>query len=755
VDPLGAAHGLPYDVTYALLEDREGSLWIGTAGAGAARLRDGSFTVYGVREGLADDFVYPVHEDAAGRTWVGTARGLSRYQDGRWTTLTSRDGLCHDAVRSLWVGPSDELWVGTYGGGACRLTGAQWTRYGSRDGLAHDNVRAVLGTRDGSVWVGTLDGLSRLVGSRWRTYTTADGLPANSVIALHEDRDGGLWIGTDGGGLARHRDGRVEAHVVDRPLPSAVVLALHEDREGTLWIGTGGGLARLREGSLAVFTTREGLPADSVHQILDDGDDLWIGGPRGVYRVSKKSLDDHAAGRAASVAPLVLGRSDGLRSLQCTAPAQPAGFRTRDGRLWFATARGVAVLDPARIRIETSPPPMVVEAVVAEDHVFESPRDLTLGPGLTRLSFQYTGLGLLAPERLNFRHRLVGFDEDWIGAGDRRAAYYTGLPPGEYRFEVAGRSGGGDWSPAPASVRVTLRPRFYQTRAFYFMAVVGVVLLAVAAHRVRVGRLHERQRELARLVEERTHRLREAKELAEAAQRESDDRRRIIEEADAVKTELLGIAVHDLKNPLQSVLTASEILQLSSDRRVAEPARVVHSSALRMFGLVNDLLATAAVEGRIDLRLAPVDVGKTAREVVADYQGSAERKQQHLGLASEEVCLALADGDRTRDIIDNLVSNAVKYTPARGRIEVAVTAPSTAVRIEVRDQGPGLTDADRARLFGRFQRLSARPTGGEPSTGLGLYIVKRLTEAMGGRVWVETDGPGTGSRFVVELPKAG
>lgn len=753
---LDKRRGLLDNTLYALYEGQDGTLWIGTQGAGALRLRDGSFAVYSTREGLADEFVSPIVEDAAGVLWAGTPAGLSRFSNGHWTTQTARDGLCYDVIRSLWASPGGELWIGTYGGGVCHLAGGRFSRLTTRDGLVHDSVRAVLGTRDGSLWFGTVGGLSRFREGRWQTYTAEQGLPSVSVISLAEDKEGRLLVGTDGGGIAYLEAGRIVRTVTRLDgLPSDVILALYLDADGVVWVGTNGGLGRVGADGIASYTSQQGLPADSASQILEDGaGNLWVGTSRGVSRISKKELSDVAA-HGGTLHPLILDRADGLKSDQCTAPAQPAGYRGRDGRLWFATSRGIAVVDPFRLRAAPAPPAAIVESLATGDVELERRDGIRLGPDVTRLVLRYTGVSLLAPGRVRFRYRLEGYDEAWVDAGAARSAVYTGLPPGAYRFVVEARAEGGAWSPKADSIAFAIVPRFTQTRWFYLLAGGLASLGAFAGYRLRIARLKVRERELAALVEDRTRGLQQEKERVERARQDADRQRRIAQEADALKTDVLSIAAHDIKNPLQTILGLSELLAGRPDASVAEIGTAMQRSSRRILGLIDDLLATAALEGRVELNLQPVDLGSLAARVVEDHRARAEAKHQRLELRAQPGCLALLDEDRGLDVMSNLVSNAVKYCPRGAAIEVEVRGDAKQVAFEVRDDGPGLSEDDRSRLFRRFERLSARPTGGESSTGLGLYIVKRLVELQGGQVHAESDGPSKGARFVVELPRAG
>lgn len=743
-------------VLYSLFDDREGNLWVGSNGSGVMRLRDGPFTAFTTQEGLSHDFVYAIREDAQGTLWAGTSDGLNRFDGRRWTTEPSCEGRIHNVVRSLAVAPDGALWAGTYGSGVCRRHAGGWTTYRRRDGLAHDSVRSVLPVRDGSVWVGTIGGLSRLRDGAWRTYTMRDGLPVNSVIALLEDADGWLWVATDGGGIARHRDGVFTRLGSAEGLPGTVVLALYADLDGQIWAGTNAGLALWRRGRFAAVSTRDGLPSDSVYQLLDDGrGGLWVGTSRGVARLDRRALFERLDSGSGALALQVFDRSDGLKSAQCTAPAQPAGWRARDGRLWFATTHGLAVVNPAAPLPPGPPPPVLIEEVVADDRPLALAEPLSLEPGIGTVAFHYTAPALGAPNRVRFRYRLEGLDRDWVDARERRVAYYSHLPPGQYRFRVAAHHADGAWTEQAASIALDVRPRVYQTWWFTLLVALAAAGAVVGAHRLNVRRLHTRQGELTRLVDERTRSVIEAKERAEQATVEAERQRRIAEEANSLKTELLGIAAHDLRNPLQLVSGLSELMSqgLATGPKVAEFSQAVFEASRRMLEIVNSLLTTAALDRGLELRRTTVDLAQLTSAVLEEHRERAAGKGQRLVLEADGACAAVVDHDRVRQVIDNLVSNAIKFSPHGADVAVAVRCGDGCVRLEVRDNGPGLTSEDMQRAFGRFARLSARPTGGEAATGLGLSIVKGLVELHGGRVWAESEGPGRGSTFVVELPR--
>jgi signal transduction histidine kinase len=298
-------------------------------------------------------------------------------------------------------------------------------------------------------------------------------------------------------------------------------------------------------------------------------------------------------------------------------------------------------------------------------------------------------------------------------------------------------------------------PRFRDTWLFRALLAGLLVALGAAVNHARIRRLRAHRIALERLVEARTHELLLEKEGADAARAEAERHREIAERADNVKTEILQIAAHDLKTPLQTILGFSELA--ADECRPGSPAAEytwqIANGAGRMLEIVGSLLdMTALDEGRLVPSWAPVDLGQVAAQVVASSRPAADRKRQRINLLAEPVPGVLGDELHLAQVIDNLVSNAIKYSPAGASIDVEVGRSGEAVSVAVRDEGPGLTEEDLARVFGRFNRLTARPTGDETSTGLGLYIVRRLVELHGGTVRAESAGPGRGARFVVVLP---
>lgn len=514
-DRFSTEEGLPYNVVRSFCEDREGDLWVGLDGGGLSRFHDGSFTSISAQEGLSSDYAIGIYETRAGDLWITTnGGGLNLLRGGRISHVTTKEGLPNDLIRSVCEDAAGALWIATDGGGLARLDGRSVKTITKADGLSSNRVIAVLVDHEGTVWAGTNGGgLNRIRGGRVTVFSSGQGR-AGMVNFIREDSRRRLWVGTYGGGLSLVEGDRFIPFPGQEAIGNAIVNHMLEDGDGTFWLGTiGQGLLRLRDGKVDRFTMRDGLFDDVAYQVLDDGlGFLWMSGNRGVYRVARADLDAFAAGRIPRIPCTSYGESDGMKSAECNGGFVPAGIRTRDGRLWFPTTRGVAVVDPSRLRKNPLPPPVHVERVVLNGNRLEPGTRVDLPPGRNSLEVHYTGLSFVAPEKVLFRYQLVGFDPGWVAAGTRRVAYYTNIPPGEYTFRVTACNNDGVWNETGASLVLRQRPFVYQTVWFYALCALSALLLGIAVVRLRLRSLKARQADLENLVRVRTRELETANE---------------------------------------------------------------------------------------------------------------------------------------------------------------------------------------------------------------------------------------------------
>jgi ligand-binding sensor domain-containing protein/signal transduction histidine kinase len=508
-DPLASASVL------AIMEDHEGDLWVGTESSGLQILRDQRFRTLTTRDGLASDNATAVVEDGAGTLWVGTSgSGVTALQPGKPPrTWVVHDGLLSDVVLSLAADPSGDLWVGT-ADGLSRIRRGAVESFTSADGLPDDFIRSLLADADGSLWIGTRRGLTHwktpgnLSGQAMQTFTTANGLGSDLVGAMARDSGGSLWVATLAG-LARLQNGVITNFTTANGLSSNVITAILARDDGTLLIGTQDHGWNLWDGKAFDPVKQDSLRGTTIHAILDDRlNHLWFATGGGVARCDC----EHAMGQmqgADCAHWMEFGAADGLRSRETATNSHPSAWRGKDGRLWFATPKGLVEVDPAHFPVNAVAPPVAVErfAVDDADQALHANRaSLKIPAGHNHFQFEYAGLSFVAPQKIRYRYMLEGFDHAWTDADARRNAYYTNIPPGRYTFRVQAANNDGVWNMQGAALEFELEPHFYQTVWFYVLLAVLLVGLVLLVLRLRLLRA---QREFNAVLGERNRIARE------------------------------------------------------------------------------------------------------------------------------------------------------------------------------------------------------------------------------------------------------
>lgn len=728
---------------FPLVEDADGDLWYGSAGGGLHRLSDSSFRVWGRPEGMPTNPVLTFLETGDGRTFVGTyAAGLALLEKGRVVrTYRRADGLPDETVVGLCEGRDGVVWVATKGGLAA-IAGGRVRPDLVPPGLPGPDLYAVTEDAAGTLWVATGTGLSRREGARFVTLGPADGVPSPRLRSMRATRDGSLWIGAAGGGLVRLRGGTSTSYGVAEGLPEATVYALHEDDDGTLWAGTlGGGLARGRDGRFRTFTERDGLFDDTVYEVLDDGlGHVWLTSNRGIARVSRAAIERYEAGRIAAIPVTLFGEAEGLRSAECNGAGEPSGLRTRDGRLWFATQGGAALLDPREGLRPRRPAVPRIEQVLVDDRPVPFVAGAVVPPGRSTLEIRYTAPVYRAPERARFRYRLEGFDEKPVEAGTRRSAIYTNLGPGRYAFEVSVSAPGSPSASVGAPVTVRVEPRLHQTVWFPALGLAAALGAAFGLYVLRVRMLKRRARELEELVADRTRRLLREKQRTE--------------EANRVKSQFLANVTHDLRTPLNAILGYADLLTEQAAERglseFTEDLGRIRRAAEHQLTLVNDVLDLAKVEaGRLDVASEPVDLSRFLPDLLATVGPMVRRNGSTLEAEGVDGAgVVRTDPTRLRQILLNLLSNAARHT-ALGLVRLEAAREGGDVLLRVRDTGDGMTREEVELLFEDYAQTKVGAARG--GTGLGLSISRRLARLLGGDLSVESV-PGSGSVFTLRIP---
>lgn len=724
---LSRADGLPQDWVCSLAEDREHNLWVGTHG-GLALLRARKVAMHSPPDEWQGRPVLSTMRAHDGAVWAATeGAGVYRFLSDEWTHYDLQNRF----VWSLFEDEQKQIWAGTWGGGLFRLEDGSFVLQTNRVTMA-DPVVALKESPVGTMWIGTGAGLLRVRSNRVERFAPLGGAAAGDVRAIVDGADGEMWIGTQGSGLGHFKNGKLQTFWTTNGLAGDFIISLCHETNGTLWIGTlDMGLSRYKDGKFCTINTTHGLPGNIIYRIEDDLlGNLWFNSTKGLFRVSKSQLNACADGKLATLDVLTYGKAEGMTTLAGTGGFTPSGFRAPDGRLWFSTARGIAVVSPKSARPNPISPPVWIEDVLVDGEAVSVKRAapspntrgnanyktgslVTLQPGRRELEVQFTGLSYTSPERVQFKYRLQGMDSDWTEAGTRRSVTYSFLPPGEYSFHVTACNSDGLWNETGETLAIVVLPYFWQTLWFkVLMVILGVVLLALVFYfesrlrlRIKIERI-ARERELER-------------ERARIAQDIHDDLGASLTRIGMLSQSVAG----DLDDPPRAAANLNLIYDTARDltRAMDEIVWAVNPRHDTLESLTNyiarfahDFLSAAHIRCRLD---APMNV--------PDIVVRSEIRH-NLFLAFKET-----------------LNNAVKHSGA-SEVQVTLALAPGGFKVSAADNGTGFDP----------KKTGAVPASHRLVSGYGVTGIRKRLEHVGGRVEFQS-ATGKGTRVELFVPLAG
>ena len=722
----GTDKGLSSNDVMNLAVDREGTLWVGTNDRGINRVTPRLVSPLSVAEGLFDKNVYPILETKSGDIWIGTNSALSLFRNGKITNYTRREGLYYEIIQSLYEDRSGRLWIGGIGG-VQYLENGKFYDFTEKLGLpiGDYNFLDIYQDRLGALWFATTKGLVKYSGETARLFTTDEGMPSNDIRRIYETRNGTLWIGTLGGAAFLERDSGRNA-VGEKTEESFTALTekggvavknvreIYEDGDGVIWFGSyDGGLARMKDNKFTNYTTRDGLFSNGVFRILEDRrGNFWMSSNQGIFRVNKQELNDFADGKISAVVSTAYGKSDGMLNTECNGGRQPAGIKTRDGKLWFPTQDGAAIINPEAVPFNPLAPPVLLEEILVNREKIQLENGaIVLQPNQTNLQIKYTGLSFIKPEQTRFRYRLEGLDEIWMNAGTRREAFYPYLPPGKYTFRVIAANSDNVWNEQGASIEIVVKPSFYQTWWFWVLCAFAIVIVAFRLYQRRLNEI--RRRQFAQ--EDFSRRLINAHET---------ERRRVAAELhDSIGQSLAMIknsAVFgsNTANDLDEAKEQLAEISTQSAHAIAEVREISYN--LRPY-LLDRLGLTKAISALLE----KIE-DNSALEIISDIEDVD-------GLFENEAEISIYR------IIQESLNNILKHAEAT-KVRVLMAKTARFVTIEIADNGKGFDVKAKSETKSRG--------------GFGLLGMSERVRMLGGTQTIESEtGKGTVIRINLHLPE--
>jgi signal transduction histidine kinase/ligand-binding sensor domain-containing protein len=734
--------------SHTLFTDSKTSLWVGTESEGIYHIYDGIADRYGIANGLSGISVSSIYEDREGNIWVATESGVDMFRDTPVVSFTSNEGLSGTDIDSIVALNNGTVLVGNQQAVDILRAGNK-SEVTTLSGLPGEDVMAMLEDRAGRIWMGVDDRLVTYQNNRFSEVRKLNGSPLGHIgltmsltedadasiwalivkpdsgrhllrikdqsvqediplddsirrpIYLAADRQANIWIASMTEKLARYRNGQVEVISLWEGEGLFQTYSLFVDSEDAVWVSTNKGLYRWKDGSLNLLDSRNGLPCSSVYAAIEDNyGSLWLYAQCGLLKIPATDLTTWREQAESKVSVKIFDLLDGAFPSP-SAIISPRAAKSPDGRLWFTNGKIAQTIDPSRSDTNTIPPPVRIEELVADRKSYQTHGLLNLPPLKNELEINYTGLSFTVPQKVKFRYKLEGHDEDWQDVGTRRQAFYNNLSPGNYRFRVIASNNDGVWNEEGAVLEFSIAPMFYQTGWFAALCFGLIAALVWFIYNRRIKHIKAR---LHRHFEQRLN-----------------ERTRIAQE------------LHDTL--LQGVFSASMQLDAANEQ-------LPETSALKSkYNHVSQLMAQVMDEGRNTIRgLHSPGNNKT----LVLENAFAELKRDFDARENIDFRVIVNGNTRAvhpivRDEIYRLgreaIANAFRHSKA-DKIEVEIEYQSKYFKFSVRDNGCGMD-----------QEILRRGREGH----LGFVGMRECAERIGGKlkIWSRTEGGGTEIELIV------
>ena len=766
-----------FGFTREIIVDNSGLILLGTDAQGIKKINP-QINFYHFRnipddrENLPHQNVFSICEENDSTIWFGEGGGglilfnfiTEEYEQFKYNP-NDINSIISNIIVSVYKDKSGILWIGTVGGGLHRLVRnkrdlslSKFIRYEYNPddpaSLSSNNVWSIFEDSYGELWVGTSEGgLNKVLnkdGARnlisFYHYKTnpkdTSSISSNHITFIYEDRSRDLWIGTSEGLNKYIRDKNNFVRYTsneDDPgsFASNYIVSAYEDDSNNFWIGTNAGLSKFNKstGLCKNYSKKDGLPDEMIYRIEeDDKGNLWLSTNNGLSKFNSGT----ESFRNFDV-------QDGLQGNEFDTGAS---FKNKKGQIFFGGMTGLTVFHPDSIKENNHIPNMVITDFQLNNISVSVGLDTNLNRTILNnaidetdeielvhsdkvISFEFTALDFHIPKKNKYAYMLEGFDKNWnYTDANRRFVTYTNLDPGDYVFRVKGSSNDGYWNEVGASVKLIILPPWWVTTWAYFIYALIIISIVYFTWRLQLKRIRiKHDYEMSKFEAEKLH------------------------EVDELKSRFFTNISHEFRTPLTLILgPVKQIVEKLSDGKMKDELSIVHKNANKLLGLVNQLMDISKLEsGNMRLRTTPINYISLLKALTLSFASYAERKRITLKFNSvDDGLVVYIDKDKIEKIMTNVLSNAFKFTPEGGKIEVTLVKDDKFINTSISDTGIGIPKEKITKIFNRFYQVDGSHTREQEGTGIGLALTKELVELHKGKIAVESE-ESKGSTFTISI----
>ena len=673
--------------------------------------------------------------------WIGTYQGGLQYLNSARTQFTTykhqadnSNSISGNDIRALALDHDNNLWVCVHGKGVDKLDRKtnKFSHFNNANSsLSNDFTYDIMVDHKDNIWVGTIYGVSKLVqgSDKFRSYTIerdSSSISNNEINYLFEDSDQQIWVGTRDG-LNYYDEDKDDIFPVKGDLSNVFISSILEDQHKNLWIGTLNGLYwyEKKGGIKFHFDTSNDLPSNEFYPgacFNNGNNDLFWGTTNGVVFFNPDKLQ----------------------------------FDTTQSKVVFTD------LFVNNKKIEPHDSTNILNTVISKEDKLE------FKPNHQIITFQFTAVSMIYPEKIQYAYRMEGINHEWQEIGTRNEITFTQLQPGQYTLKLKASNSDGFWNDNFTKIDILVKPPWWNTIGFRILFIVSAIGLIIKLLRYRTRRLELRSIELQNQVDirtkelvikndqliEKTTSLNESNKLLEERQEEITLQKEQLEELNKMKDRMMSIIAHDLTSSFNGLIGFSELFYLThreGKKEDAKTAYIIFDSSKRIHDLLDNLLKWARTQtNEIKIRPEIVDVHKLVENTYKLYEFQIRKKEINFTIEDSTDSIALTDIDAFSTILRNTMSNAVKFTPRHGQITVFIEPVPKGILVKISDSGIGMSEKQIKQLLNNSEVGSTSGTEGEKGTGIGLTLTMELIEKIAtNRKIVSSPGKGTTISFVL------